>query len=29
MFDLDRVEVRDKIDELSHLFDEIEDVLHA
>lgn len=29
MFDLDRVDVRDKIDQLSHLFDEIEDVLHA
>jgi Zn-dependent peptidase ImmA (M78 family) len=29
MFDLDRVAVREKIDDLSHLFDEIEDVLHA
>jgi len=29
MFDLDRVAVREKIDDLSHLFAEIEDVLHA
>ncbi len=29
MFDLDRVVVREKIDELSHLFEEIEEVLHA
>ncbi len=29
MFDLDRIEVRKKIDELSYLFDEIQDALHA
>jgi Zn-dependent peptidase ImmA (M78 family) len=29
MFDLDRIEVRARIDELSHLFDEIGNVLHA
>lgn len=29
MFDLDRIEIRERIDELSNLFDAIEDVLHA